>query len=197
MEFPAITFVGPEPDDREVLERLPVDLRGFLNNANGVIAYGGGLHIRGACFNPEWHSLRRVWMGEQALHARYAHVEPGDVPFAQDAVGDQWLLRAGSVLRLLAETGEVESMSVTFAEFVLAVGRDPAETLGLGPLMQFQADGGMLEPGHLLNVYPPFCAQESGNGVSLSAVPTAERLDFLADLARQLPDDGEFRVSFE
>lgn len=43
-------------------------------------------------------------------------------------------------------------------------------------------------------MYPPFCTRESGEGVSLAAVPATERLDFLADLARRLPPDGPFRV---
>jgi hypothetical protein len=63
--------------------------------------------------------------------------------------------------------------------------------------MQFQAEGGALEPGQLLNVYPPFCTAESGAGVSLAAVPVAERLPFLADLARQMPRSGRFRSAFD
>ncbi len=60
--------------------------------------------------------------------------------------------------------------------------------------MQFQAEGRTLSPGQLLSVYPPFCTAEAAQGVDLRAVPSLERLDFLADLARQLPPDGEFRI---
>ena len=49
----------------------------------------------------------------------------------------------------------------------------------------------------MLNVYPPFCTKEAENGVSLAAVPASERLHFLAELARQMPPDGQFRVKFE
>jgi hypothetical protein len=59
--------------------------------------------------------------------------------------------------------------------------------------MQFADDGGRLEPGRLLHVYPPFCTEEAANGVQLDAVPAAERLHFLTELARQMPG-GEFRV---
>jgi hypothetical protein len=33
--------------------------------------------------------------------------------------------------------------------------------------------------------------------VSLCAVPAEERLGFLADLARRLPEEGRFGISFE
>jgi hypothetical protein len=197
VEFPGTTYVGPDPDDSEILERLPGDLRRFLDGANGVVAFDGGLHIRGASTEPHWHSLRHVWTGALALHERYANVRADDIPFAQDAVGDQWLIRDEQVVMLAAETGDVEPLGQTFEEFLQAAAADPVETLGLHPLMQFRSDGGILTPGQLLNVYPPFCTKEAADGVSLAAVPALERLDFLAELSRQLPGDGEFRISPE
>jgi hypothetical protein len=195
--FAGVTYVGPEADDREVLERVPDDLRRFLEQTNGLVAFDGGLHIRGAAREPLWHSLRHVWTGGLALHERYEAVRADDVPFAQDAVGDQWLLRDGQVVRLAAETGDVELLGQSFGEFLEAVSVAPTDTLGLHPLMQFQAEGGTLAPGQLLSVYPPFCTKQSADGVSLAAVPAAERLEFLADLARHLPADGPFRLGFE
>jgi hypothetical protein len=197
MKLVGVTFVGPELDDLEVLEACPPDLRRFLEETNGLTAYNGGLHIRGACRAPSWHSLHDVWHGEHALHRLYpAAVTPNDIPFAQDSVGDQWLLRAGAVCRLSAETGDVEDLGHNFETFLAATERDPVETLGLHPLLQFQADGGTLAPGQLLSVYPPFCTEEAAKGVSLAAVPAAERLEFLSELASQLPPDGKFRVKF-
>jgi hypothetical protein len=63
---------------------------------------------------------------------------------------------------------------------------DPIEYLSLQPLFQFQNEGGSLQPGQLLSVYPPFCTKESANGVSLKAIPTLERITFLADFAGQI-----------
>jgi len=196
MEFQGVTFVGSTVDDRETFDRLPPELQQFLEQANGLVAYYGGLHIRGACVEPTWNSLRVVWNGPDAFHVRYDAVDEADVPFAQDGVGDQWLLRNGKVVRLLAETGDLEETGLSFGEFLTAVEQTPIDTLGLQPLMQFQSDGGRLEPGQLLNVYPPFCTAEAAAGVSLGAVPVVERLAFLADLAAQLPADGQFRVRF-
>lgn len=196
MDLPGITFTGPEIDDEEVFERLPGDLQRLLRDSNGFVAYDGGLHVRGACRAPAWHSLRAVWEGESALHRLYPAVGADDVPIAEDAVGDQWLLRAGEVVQLEAETGAVESLGLDLDAFLARVREDPVEALGLHPLMRFEDDGGRLEPGQLLNVYPPFCTEEAADGVSLRAVPTEERLHFLAELARQLPDEGGFRIDF-
>jgi hypothetical protein len=194
VEFEGVTFVGPEVDDIELLGALPGELQQFLREANGLVAYGGSLHLRGACREPAWHSPRHVWKGERAFHARYSAVGESDIPFAEDSVGDQWLLSDGLVVRLLAETGDLEETGQSFTQFLAAVERDPVETLGLHSLLQFEADGGALVPGQLLNVYPPFCVEEAARGVSLASVPAAERLDFLADLARQLPPEGQFRI---
>ena len=51
----------------------------------------------------------------------------------------------------------------------------------------------------MLSASPPFCIQESADGVSLAPISAGERRRFLADLAAQLrdvPDGGEieFRV---
>ena len=194
MDLPGVTFLGPPVDDLEVLAALPDYLRRFLSEVDGLVAFDGGLHMRGACHEPVWHSLRHVWKGDRAFYKRYPAIREDDIPFAEDAVGDQWLLREGRVIRLLAETGDVEEGGQTFEEFLASVEQAPLDTLGLHPLLQFKTEGGALLPGQLLNVYPPFCTKEAAQGVSLGAVPTTERLDFLADLSHQLPPDGPFRV---
>lgn len=194
VDFIGVTYLSPRIDDDEALGWLPDALRRFLQQANGLVAFHGGLHVRGACHEPLWHALRHVWRDERAFHARYPGVSPSDIPFAEDAVGDQWLLRDERLIRLEAETGEIKELGQSFEEFLLSVEQDPVDTLGLHPLMQFQAEGRTLSPGQLLSVYPPFCTAEAAQGVDLRAVPSLERLDFLADLARQLPPDGEFRI---
>jgi hypothetical protein len=60
------------------------------------------------------------------------------------------------------------------------------ETLGLHALLQLHQEGGRLEPGELISVYPPFCTKESADGVSLRAVPAEDRHGFLWSLAEQL-----------
>src|SRR3954453_4788104 len=107
MRLEDVTFVGPPIDDPEVLGLLPPELAGLLAGQNGFVQFRGGLHVRGACRGPAWHSLREAWLGEGSFHRHYPEVRPGDVPFAEDCLGDQFLLREGRVWRLAGETGEV------------------------------------------------------------------------------------------
>jgi hypothetical protein len=183
MELDGVTYVGPPVDDAEVLAIVPAGLRDLLAQVNGFVAYRGGLHVRGACREPAWHALREVWLGPRALHRRYDALGADDVPFAQDAVGDQWLLRDEEVIRLAAESGEVDALGMSLGGFLLAAQSDPVETLGLHPLLRFQEDGGSLAPGQLLLAHPPFATKEAAAGVRLGAVPAAEALDFHAQLA--------------
>ena len=156
------------------------------------------MHLRGACLAPLWHSLREAWLGQNAFHRLYPELTPQDIPFAQDCLGDQFLLREGMVWRLFAETGETETLEETLSQFLRSAQTDPVEELGLQPLMQFQQDGGKLQPGQLLAAYPPFCMEESEDGVTLSAVPCEERHRFLAQFAakiRALPEGAQLELN--
>jgi hypothetical protein len=197
MEQSYITFKGSEVSDPEILGRVPDAYRHLLNHINGFVMFDGGLHVRGAVLSPDWHSLRNIWSGDLVLHRLYPALRETDVPFAQDCLGDQFILRDEVVHRLSAETGELESLGMSLDTFLGKAQGNPVEFLSLHPLLQFMAEGGRLEPGQLLNAYPPFCMKESGKGVSLKAVPVFEQLRFLADFAKQiveLPEGAEIRI---
>jgi hypothetical protein len=188
LELPHLIYSGPTIDDPEILERCPRSLAAALRTRNGCIAYQGGLHIRGAVEAPLWHSLRAAWDGPDALHELYPELTPDDVPFGEDAVGDQFIVRGELVFRLRAETGELEEAAVTLEAFVAKALADAEPTLELAPLLAFRADGRELEPGQLLSAYPPFCVEESRTGVTLRAIPAIERRHALAALAGQIRD---------
>lgn len=186
-------FRGPPIDDIELLSRLPAEYQRLLETVNGYVAYHGGLHLRGACTSPTWHSLRAAWSGVDAIHQLFPAVSAEDIPFGEDALGDQFVYRDGYVWKLDAEIGELKPLKMTLPEFDAAVRADPDEFLALGPLRDFQAQGGSLEPGQLLSVIPPFVLKESAAGVSYRAVPVLDRLRFLSHIARELrdvPDGG-------
>lgn len=190
-------YIGPPIDDAATLARAPRDLRALLEERNGFIAFGGGLHVRGACAEPRWHSLGYWWQSDDALHRQFSAVRSDDVPFAEDALGDQFLLRDGEVHRLVAESGEIEQLGMGLRGFLDAAERDPDGFLMLDVLAAFRAQGGRLAPGQLLSVYPPFVAVESQNGVSMKPVPVEERIGFLAELARtieRLPEGTRLRM---
>jgi len=193
MDIPGITWKGESIEDVEILRELPADLVRVLSDTNGFILHEGAVHVRGACLTPEWHSLRAAWRGPKAFHTLYDDVQSSDVPFAQDQVGDQFLIRGGVVLRLFAETGEIERLSDSLQDFFSRVSSDIEGFLNVGLSHTMQ-------PGQLLHAYPPFCFRESGTGASLAALPATEVILVHADLARQIrdvPDGGqiEFKVT--
>lgn len=167
---------------------MPAEYRRLLETVNGYVAYHGGLHVRGACSFPAWHSLRSAWCGDDAIHQLFPAVAPEDLPFGQDALGDQFVWREGYVWKLDAEIGELKPLRMSLPEFDAAVRTDPDEFLALGPLREFQTQGGNLEPGQLLSVIPPFVFKESATGVTYRAVTVLDRLKFLSHLARELRD---------
>lgn len=186
MDFEQVIYQGPAIDDPDILDRLNPAQSALLTHLNGVVAFGGGLHVRGACREPAWHALRTVWDGPLALHTLYRAVRPSDIPFAEDAVGDQFLLRDGVVHRLDSETGEMVSLDRELTEFLEAGRADPVGFLQLAPLQQFWREGDRLGPGQLLSVYPPFCTEESRSGVSLRAISAYERIRWLSAFAAQV-----------
>ena len=197
MKFRHLTFEGPEIDDFHTLRRLPGPLRDILRLINGFVAYNGGFHMRGACKGPRWHSLASVLSGDMAIHKLFAPVHEDDIAFAQDALGDQFILRGVQVYRLHAETAQLENLQVELDAFIEALQEDPFELLDVQPLNLFLEEGGHLEPGRLLQAEPPFCLRDQDQGVRLSAVPARVRLQRLSELGRQMalvPDGGLFEL---
>jgi hypothetical protein len=138
-----------------------------------------------------------MWTGPARLNFGYPELRKTDVPLAEDCMGDQFLLRDESVIRLTAETGEVEMLGISMWEFLRCAQKDPVEFLQLHPLIQLHNEGGKLQPGELLNAAPPFVFKESANGVSLKAVPAFEQRSFLHTLyagLKDIPDGGRVRL---
>src|SRR5687768_17780187 len=183
VKLDGLTWTGPKIDDQDLLRELPEALRELLTWQNGFVLHGGALHVRGACTAPEWHSLRNACHGDEAMHKLYADVRVEDVPFAQDIFGAQFLLRSEVVMRLFAESGEVEMMAEDLDEFLAALNVDLEGYLNVQP--------GQLEPGQLLLAYPPFCFEEAGTNIEFTPLPASEVIKFHAQLAAQLKDVPE------
>ena len=194
MDLSNITYQGPEYQaDQEVESLIPENLLSLLQQLNGFIQFGGGLHVRGICKEPEWHSLRAALFGETAIHKLFPSVGQSDIPFAQDCVADQYLLRDRIVYKLYAETGDIECLELGLASFLSAATSDPVDFLGLEPLLELQKEGVSLEPGQAIGVYPPFCTEEAKQGVSLKPVAVEKALRFLSDFSKQISsaENGE------
>ncbi|MBS0660700.1 MAG: hypothetical protein JSR82_20970 [Verrucomicrobia bacterium] len=186
MTLTDVTFQGPPVLASALPPDLPKGYAFLLPQINGFVAFDGGLHVRGICTEPAWHSLEAAWRGPQALHTLFPALRPSDVPFGQDFLGDQFVLRGGLVFRLCGESGELEPLQLAWSEFLHRLEEDPAELLELGPLQQFRRSGGELAPGQLLSAMPPFITKDAAKGVFLKPVPVADRLAFLAQLAKSV-----------
>jgi hypothetical protein len=92
-DFSGIVFEGPPLAETTLLSQMPEAFASILSEKNGFIAFRGGLHVRGICENPEWHSLEDAWIGASALHRLFPEISPNDIPFAQDCMGDQFVFR--------------------------------------------------------------------------------------------------------
>lgn len=192
MNLEHITYTGPLFDGRSrITEKLPDNLVSLLKQINGFVQFGGGLHIRGVCKEPEWHSLESVIDGPLSISNAYSTITDADIPFAEDCVGDQFLLRDRKVIKLSAETGEVKELGYGLAIFLEKATENPVEFLSMEPLIQLQNEGGKLEPGELISAYPPFCTKEAEDGVSLKAVPSFEALQFLFNFSKQITNLSE------
>lgn len=185
MKLIGITYKGPEIDDLGTFNSLPEDLKVFLKQVNGIIAFKGGLHIRGCCIAPTWHSINEYWTGKSAFWKHYPDVLDIDVPFAEDCMGDQFLVRGNKVVKLNAETGEVDELQLTLFNFFEEMEKDPITFLAMHPLIQFEMEGGSLEPGELLSAYPPFCLNQTGE-VNLKKMSATERINELSTLSKKI-----------
>ena len=121
MDLPGLTYRGAALDDVDILDRLPTDLQQLLAQRNGFVAFRGGLHVRGACVEPKWHSLRAAMEGPESFAARFRTIKQDDVPFAQDVFGDQFVLRDGKVLKLDSYADQLEEVAAGVVDFFAKV----------------------------------------------------------------------------
>lgn len=190
-----ISWSLPPANARDLSAIPDAQLLEYFTRHNGLILCGGALHVRGLVPSPSWHALFDVWTGLDALHRSFHSVQEADIPFAQDCVGDQFLLRDGEVLRLSAEIDDTEPLGLDLDSFFTLAIEDTDEFLSVGPLRQLQAQGGELKPGQLVSVMPPYVVKHDGE-YSFRAIPATDRLSFLVELAsqiRHLPDGQKVR----
>lgn len=188
MTLRGVTYQGPPIEDFSRLDAVPPELGDILIQINGFIAYGGGLHVRGLCDEPFWHSLDRYRAGEMALRALFPNVQHDDIPFAQDYLGNQFLLRDQAVWRLRADTGEASLIETDLPSFFGRAREDAVGYLSLELLARHHAENGPLEPGELVHAMPPPVLKPDDSEISLRAVPVANAVSFLAAFSKQIRD---------
>ena len=182
-DYKNFDYKGPPINNSDLLSSLPPEYCRVLEDKNGYICYAGVLHIRGICSKPEWHSLENYWTGKMSLYKLFPALNPTDIPFGENALGDQLILREGKVFYMDGELGELTPMLMDLETFLQKVAENPLEVLKCWPLQAFLNTGKILEPGQLLHAYPLFCTREAANGVTLSAVPSDQQVLALSNRA--------------
>lgn len=185
MKLPGVTYKHSDIDDQDTFSVTPSRFQDFLRQTNGIVAFKGGLHIRGCCHEPSWHSIDYYISGQPAFWKTYPDLLDIDIPFAQDCLGDQFFFRGEKVFKLNLETGEPTFYDYDFYGFLEATNDNPIEFLGMYPLVQFEMDGKELLPGQLLQAYPPLLLNIPGGIISLEAVPANDQILFLQNLYKQ------------
>ena len=185
MKLQGITYRQTSIDDWTTFKTTPPRFQDFLKQTNGIIALKGGLHIRGCCHDPIWHSIDHYISGQTAFWKIYPDVLDIDIPFAQDCMGDQFLFRGEKVYKLNLETGLLSFFDYDFYGFLEAIDNNPIDFLGMYPLVQHEMDGKELLPGQLLQAYPPLYLNIPGSVISLEAVPADDQILFLENLYKQ------------
>lgn len=142
------------------------------------ILFNGGLQIRSEGAPERLSNVSTFIDGDLSLSKLYPLVLPDDYPIAQDCFGDQFLIRNDSVIKLLAETGDIEEYNCTWKEFLSWAKEDPIDRLDL-------PEGLELERGKLLLAYPPFCTKEGADAV-ISQTEAEEVIRFHADFAKRI-----------
>ena len=191
LSIEGVTFAAPGAAD-EIDPRLPDALRAALAQHDGFIVDDGAFHMRGVgASHPSWHRLDGCVVGDGGVFDVYDVLEPGDVAFAQNMLGDQFILRGEAVYFLDAEVGELERVSGTLQAFLGSV-NDEGDNLprygGRAPL----------ELGDLMHAHPPFCCVTDSGAYSLRPTGADELHRFHAELyiqMRDLPDGAQ--LSFE
>ncbi len=186
MDKAHITFKGPTQYDKVTLQSLPPTLAAYLQEINGFIVRSGELHVRGACLAPAWHSLKSAMQGPRAIHLLFPAVLATDIPFAQDALGNQFLLRGENLFRLRGETGQLEPLEDTLDEFLSVKLSTLASSPAAELLARFRQRGNDLQPGELLNVVPPLVSEKELDKHSLIAVSSDDQLAWLAKVASSI-----------
>lgn len=173
---------------------LPASLRAALAEHDGFIVDDGAFHMRGVGEgHPGWHRLDGCVVGQGGVFDAYEVLEPGDVVFGQNMLGDQFVLRGEAVHFLDAEVGELERVAPTLAAFLSTVNEE-------GDNLPRYGGRAALEPGELMHAHPPFCCVTDSGSYRLHPTPAEELHAFHVELYEQMRDlpEGaklEFEVS--
>jgi len=180
------TYKGPPIDDEDFLKVLPLELNKFLRKFNGFIFEKGLFHLRGVCKYPIWHSLKTALSGFRSIRTFFPILSQKDIPFSQDIYGNQFIIRDDNIFRLDVEKGSLDSLNLSFENFIRKILRKPDDFIDLGIYYEFLKSDETIEPGELINYSPPFSVKQSSGPRSFFAVSAYDQLLYQSQLANSI-----------
>ena len=181
--FDQYQYIGPDITDFDTYQKLPADLQSILSKKNGYLQYNSAFHLRGCCTEPAWHSLAHYWTGDLALFSLYPNIQPDDIPFAENILGDQIFLREDVVWYLNGETGNIFCYNLDLQNFLQLINENPTEHLNCTILTHYLQSNEQAKPGQLLHAYPPLITSQAKISVTITAVDQESQLQSLSQLA--------------
>ena len=156
---------------------LSNQIKKFINSLSDLYMYNGGLQFRNI------ENIIKLMRGQKAFYMHYNEILKTDIPFAQDYFGDQFFLRGNDVIKLYAETGDIEEYELDINSWFAKVEQNPEEVLNID--LEWS-----IEKGKLFLAYPPFCFKESSNA-KISKISEDEVIDFHIDLHKKVKGIGD------
>lgn len=164
--------------------------RTLLSVSNGLVGFGGALHVFGV--GPEvtpWHRLA-TWNDPTGWRAEFGHLlDEGWCFFAESVFGDQFFQSSdGAICRVLSETAHVDRTAISFSEWLIELLRDPDQWCDRSVLLSWTARSGVRQSAwkHLCPTVP-FCL---GGAISVGEdayiADPLENMRFKGQLARQI-----------
>jgi len=162
----------------------------LLKTKNGFYAFEAALHIFPSQRICPPVSLEH-WNAPQLWRAEYRGLADEALFFGEEAFGNQFCIRKGSVCFFEAETGEYREMAKSIEDWAKVVLDDYEFQTGFPLLHEWQLRNGRLEPGQRLIAKFPFVLGGEYVLDNLAAMGAVEIMRARANIAWQLQDVPE------
>jgi len=186
-------------DELQGDERLRGELREMLAMKNGFYVFEGALHVF-PWIQQSAHSAHlslQDWNDTQLWRCWYQGQCDGLLSFAEDAFGGQFAISKDEVVSFDPESGEVEAIASSIAEWAGALLLNYRQLTGYPVAKAWQLTNGAIPEGSRLLPKIPFILGGQYEKENLFAVDAVKGMRYRGDLWQQisdLPDGAQVRI---
>jgi len=175
--------------DRDRGSEVPPELFRLLSGRNGFYAFESALHVFAIGPSDKKDLDLLTWNRQDLWRQAYpGFIEPGDLFFAQDAFGGQFVLREGVVYSFDPETGGLEVIAKNLDEWARAILADFEYLTGYPMAHSWQELNGPIPIGRRLVPKVPFVLGGEFEPGNLAALDAVKGMLFRGDVATQIRD---------